>query len=141
MGRGAIRSNTKGDGIMRREYDELATYERDGYTIIVDKTWEDVSPRDMFDDSVMDVEDICRRINNYTLEWFMVRVRVLVDEFELGSHYVGGCLYEDAREVLADGLAEDMISEALAEAKSRVHGVYKRFQELSFAVDREGVIA
>jgi hypothetical protein len=126
---------------MRREYNELATYERDGYTIIVDKTWEDVSPRDLFDDSVTDIDKMCQEIDSGLIDWFMLRVRVLVDEFELGSHYVGGCLYEDAREVLADGLAEDMISEALAEAKSRVHGVYKRFQELSFAVDREGITA
>ena len=139
MGCRAVRPNTKGDGIMRREYDELATYERDGYTVIVDKTWEDVSPRDLFDDSVMDVEEICRKIDNYTLDWFMLRVRVLVDEYELATEYMGGFLYEDAREVLTDGTAEELIGEALITAKREVYRMYKRFQELSFAVDREGI--
>jgi len=125
---------------MRKEYDELATYERDGYTIIVDRTWEDVSPRDLFDDSVMDVEEICRKIDNYTLDWFMLRVRVLVDEHELAREYVGGFLYEDAREVLRDGTAEEMIAEAMITAKREVYRMYKKFQELSFAVDREGVV-
>jgi hypothetical protein len=124
---------------MRREYDELARYERDGFTVVVDKTWEDVSPRDLFDDSVMDVEEICRRINNYTLDWFMLRVRVLVDEHELATEYMGGFLYEDAREVLTDGTAEELIGEALITAKREVYRMYKRFQELSFAVDREGI--
>jgi hypothetical protein len=124
---------------MRREYDELATYERDGFTVVVDRTWEDVSPRDLFDDSVMDVEEICRRIDNSTLDWFMLRVRVLVDEYELATEYMGGFLYEDAREVLEDGTAEDMIGEALITAKREVYRMYKRFQELSFAVDREGI--
>jgi hypothetical protein len=125
---------------MRREYDELATYERDGYTVIVDKTWEDLNPRDLFDDSVMDVEEICRKIDNYTLDWFMLRVRVLVDEHELAREYVGGFLYEDAREVLRDGTAEEMIAEAMITAKREVYRMYKKFQELSFAVDREGVV-
>jgi hypothetical protein len=124
---------------MRKEYDELARYERDGFTVVVDKTWEDVSPRDLFDDSVTDVEEICRKIDNYTLDWFMLRVRVLVDEHELATEYVGGFLYEDAREVLTDGTAEDMIAGALITAKREVYRMYKRFQELSFAVDREGV--
>lgn len=124
---------------MRKEYDELARYDRDGFTIVVDRTWEDMSPRDLFDDSVMDVEEICRKIDNYTLDWFMLRVRVLVDEHELATEYVGGFLYEDAREVLTDGTAEDMIAEALITAKREVYRMYKKFQELSFAVDREGV--
>jgi hypothetical protein len=47
----------------------------------------------------------------------MLRVRVLLDGHELGSSYLGGMLYEDPTECLTDGSAEDMISEALAEAR------------------------
>jgi hypothetical protein len=100
-----------------RYYDELARYQREGFEIIVDKTWEDLSPRDCFDDSVTDIDEICRKIDSYDLDWFMLRVRALVDGHELGSSYVGGFLYEDAREVLTDGTAEDMIYEAIQEAR------------------------
>ena len=100
-----------------RYYDELARYQREGFEIIVDKTWEDLSPRDCFDDSVTDIDEICRKIDSYDLDWFMLRVRALIDGHELGSSYVGGFLYEDAREVLTDGTAEDMISEAIQEAR------------------------
>jgi hypothetical protein len=120
-------------------YDTLAEYEREGYTIIVDKTYEDIDPRGQFEES--DVEEIIEKINDYTYDWFMLRVRVLVEGLELGSHYLGGCLYEDAREVLKDGTAEDCIGEALAEAKSQVYRLSRVFGGLSEAVDREGVLA
>ena len=41
-----------------RYYDTLAEFERDGYDIIVDKTYEDLNPRDSFDDTVCDFDEI-----------------------------------------------------------------------------------
>ncbi len=113
-----------------RDYDELASFEREGFLVIVDKTYEDLSPRQCFDDTVTDIEQICKDIDNYTLDWFMLRVRVLFDGHELGSHYLGGCLYEDAREVLKDGTAEDCIAEALHEARSEVKRLKERLNAL-----------
>ena len=120
-----------------RDYDTLATYEREGYTIVVDKTWEDLDPRGQFEES--DVEEILQKINDCTYDWFMLRIRVLAEGVELGSAYLGGCLYEDPKEVLKDGTAEDMIFEAMAEAKEHVYKVYKKFAELNEAIEREGV--
>ena len=110
---------------MQRHYDELARYERDGFDVIVDKTWEDIPLADLFDTSIdpdtgkpyFDVEDMARKIDRCELDYFMLRVRVLLQGHELGSHYVGGFLYEDASEVLRDGVAEDMIYEAMQEAR------------------------
>ena len=110
---------------MQRHYDELATYQREGFEVIVDKTWEDIPLADLFDTSIdpltgkpyYDVEQMARDIDRGNLDYFMLRVRVLLQGHELGSSYVGGFLYEDASEVLRDGVAEDMIWEALREAK------------------------
>ncbi len=124
-----------------RYYDTLAEYERNGYTIIVDKSYEDLDPRDMFDDSVSDVEEIIKDINRGHLDWFMLRVRVLVEGLELSSEYLGGMLYEEPKECLTDGSAEDLIDQALAEAKSQVYRLSRVFGGLSEAVDREGVLA
>jgi hypothetical protein len=118
-----------------QHYDLIERTERDGFTIIVDKTYEELHPRDCFEAD--DIDEILRKIDNGTYEWFMLRVRVLVEGLELGSHYLGGCLYEDAREVLSDGTAEDCIGEALKEAKSQVYRMSKKFAELSDQVDRE----
>ena len=131
-----------------RYYDELATYERDGFTVIVDKSYEDLSLSDCFDDSLdengvplFDLKEMARDIDSGNLDWFMLRVRVMVDSLEMGSHYLGGCLYKDAREVLTDGTAEDCIGEALAEAKREVYKYKQKFAELSDRVDREGIDA
>jgi len=124
-----------------RYYDTLAEYEREGYTIIVDKSYEDLDPRDMFDDSVSDVEEIIKDINRGHLEWFMLRVRVLVEGLELSAEYLGGMLYEEPKECLTDGSAEDLIDQALASAKSQVYRLSRVFGGLSEAVDREGVVA
>jgi len=119
-----------------RYYDHLATMQRDGFEIIVDKSYEDLSPRDCFDDTVTDIEEICRKIDSYDLDWFMLRVRVLLDGHELGSHYLGGCLYERAADVLTDGTAEDCIYEAIAEARKEAR---RLIGSLSKLVDTETV--
>jgi hypothetical protein len=124
---------------MQRYYDTLAEFERDGFTVIVDKTWEDLAIRDCFDDTCHDIKELERKIDNGTYEWFMMRVRVLVEGLELGSAYLGGMLYEDPKECLTDGTAEDMIYEALTEAKKDVYRLKQKFAELSDMVDREGV--
>jgi hypothetical protein len=120
---------------MTRYYDELASYEREGFDIIVDKTYEDLNPRDMFDDCVTDLDQLCKDIECGNLDWFMLRVRVMVEGLELSSEYLGGCLYEDPREILSDGTAEDIIAEAMKEAKTKVYSMYKRFQDLSWSLD------
>ena len=114
-----------------RYYDELARYEREGFDIIVDKTWEDMDPADSFDDTCYDIKEIREDINSGKLDWFMLRVRALVDGHELGSAYLGGCLYGDAREVLRDGTAEDIIEEALVEARRAVWPLMRRLQAIN----------
>jgi len=131
---------------MQRYYDTLAEFEREGYEIIVDKTWEDISLDQCFDDSLdengvpyYDLKQMAQDVDSGKLDWFMLRVRVLVEGLELSSAHLGGMLYEDARECLKDGSAEDLIYEALTEAKSQVYRLSKKFTELSYAVDAETV--
>ena len=119
-----------------RYYDHLATMQRDGFEVIVDKTWEDLNPRDQFDDTVSDVDEIIRDIDRGHLDWFMLRVRVLLDGHELGSSYLGGMLYEDPTECLTDGSAEDMIYTALEEAKTEARRLIGSLQRV---VDTETV--
>jgi hypothetical protein len=124
---------------MTRYYDTIAEFTRDGFDIVVDKTYEDMHPRDSFEDDNMD--EIIRKIDNGTYDWFMLRVRVMVEGLELGSAYLGGCLYSDAREVLTDGIAEDFIAEAMKEARPKVYGLKQKFAELSDRVDQENALA
>jgi hypothetical protein len=118
-----------------RHYDELLREQRGPFTVVVDKTWEDLSPRGQFEEC--DVEEICRKIDDYTYDWFMLRVRVIYEDVELAYNYLGGCLYENAKDVLTDGTAEDMICQTLLEAKTPL----KELKEKFAAVDVESIDA
>jgi hypothetical protein len=115
---------------MNRYYDTLLEEQRGPFQIIVDKTWEDLNPRDLFDDTVTDIEEICTKINRCDLDWFMLRVRVMFEGYELATEHVGGFLYEDAREVLRDGTAEDMISSATEQAHTAAAELFHKLQRL-----------
>ena len=126
---------------MTRNYEEIDSFERNGFTIIVDKTWEDLSPKDCFDDSCFNMKEMYDDIECGRLDWFMLRVRIMVDEYELASEFLGGCLYENPREVLTDGTVEDLIAQAMITAKREVYRMYKKFQDISWELDAEGVAA
>ena len=108
-----------------KDYTTLATLQREGFDIVVDKTWEDIPLDHLFDTSTdpdtgkpyYDIHEMYTQIEMGSLDYFMLRVRALVDGHELGSSYVGGFLYEDASEVLRDGTADSMIDEAVDEAR------------------------
>ena len=108
-------------------YEELASYDRNGFLVIVDKRWDDIDPRGCFDTE--DADEIVAKINDETYDWFLLRVRVLFNGHEVGSHYLGGCCYEDARAVLTDGTAEDCIAEALIEAERELYRLREMLNE------------
>lgn len=111
-------------------YEELARYQREGFEVVVDKTWEDIDPWDQLSECFDDKEQLYADIDSCKYDWFMLRVRVLLDGHELGSHYLGGCLYEDARDVLTDGTAEDCIYEAMNEAQAEARRLIGSLQRV-----------
>ena len=125
---------------MTRNYEEIDSFERNGFTVIVDKTYEDMNPKDCFDDECWDMKQMFDDIESGRLDWFMLRVRIMVDEYELASEFLGGCLYEDAREVLRDGTAQDLIDQAMITARREVYRMYKKFQDISWEHDCEGSV-
>ena len=100
-----------------RHWDEIASFEREGFDIVVEKSYEDTHPRDCFDDTCYDIRKLCRDIDSGKYEWFLLRVRAGVSGRWLAEEYLGACLYEDAREVLTDGTADDLIYNALEQAR------------------------
>jgi len=120
---------------MQRYYDTIAEFSREGFDIIVDKTYEDMHPSDSFDDSVIDLEEIIKDIDRGHLDWFMLRVRAMFAGHELAAEYLGGCLYEDPREVLTDGTAEDLIGQVIEQARKEAALLRARL----IALDLEGL--
>lgn len=130
---------------MQRYYETLLETQSEGFTVIVDKTYEDLDPKDMFDDSIdpdtglpyFDIDDIYAKINDGRLDWFMLRVRAFYDGVELGSDYVGGFLYENAEEVLKDGVVDDMIWTAVKEAKTNARDLFVKLKGLCDQMELE----
>ena len=122
----------------QNHWTKLLEETRGQLTIIVDKLWEDLHPSDCFDTSIdpdtgrpyYDVNEMCHKIDRGDLDWFILRARVLYEGIELGSDIVGGFLYEDARETLTDGTAEDLIYSAMKEAKIGASILKEKFEEL-----------
>lgn len=100
-----------------RHYEELGSFERDGFFIIVDRTSEEIDPWDELSECFDSKEQLYADIDSGKYDWFMLRVRAMLDGHELASGYLGGCLYEDARDVLTDGTVEDQLIEVLHEAR------------------------
>ena len=96
----------------------------------MDKTWEDIDPWDQLSECFDDKDQLYADIQNCKYDWFMLRVRALFDGNEMGIAYLGGCLYEDASTVLTDGTAEDIINEAVAEAKAYAKQLKEKLNEL-----------
>jgi len=122
-----------------RYWDELLREQRGDLEVVVDKSWEDCSIRDLFDESCYDIADMEDRVNRGVLDWFMLRARVFVEGLEVGGSIVGGFMYEDARETLRDGTAEDLISQAIDEAKPQFYKLSRVFAGLSEQVDNETI--
>lgn len=94
-------------------YQHVVTLERDGYEIIVDKTWEETHPADLFDDSVCDLSEIIEGIDSGLYEWFRLRARVLVQGEEVGQAHLGGLLYAMPRDIFRDGTLDNLVIDAL----------------------------
>lgn len=124
---------------MSRHYDTLLEEMRGPFNVIVDKTWEDLDPKDLFDDSIdpetgkayFDMDQMYSDINDGSLDWFMLRCRVFYEGVELAEDYIGGFLYEDAREILTDGVAEDIIEDTIRQAREAAVEMKKKFAELT----------
>ena len=124
---------------MARYFDEIDSFERDGFTVIVDKTYEDIDPWDQLSECFDDKKQLYADIESGKYDWFMLRVRLMVDEYEIAVEWLGGCLYENPREVLTDGTVDDLIATAMITAKREVYRMYKRFQDISWEHDCQGI--
>lgn len=126
-----------------RDYTEIATLEREGFDVIVDRTWEDLGLADCFDTSTdpetgqpyYDVHRMNQQVDAGDLEWFMLRVRVMLAGHELGSHCLGGLLYDwnKVSDVMTDGTAEDCIYAAMEEAKQEVRRLRDKLMAMELA--------
>lgn len=87
---------------------------REGFDIHFYAAPETDDPRDHFDDD----GETARAIAEGRYEWFVARVTASKHGVELGADYLGGCAYETAGDFVGPGYYEDMVNEAIAQARN-----------------------
>ena len=87
------------------------------FDIVASWTYESTAISWSFDESCHDIAELERKVNDGEYQWFILRVQAFLNGAELGTHYLGGCMYENEEDVLKDGTYEDCRDEAIHEAK------------------------
>lgn len=95
------------------DYDTLQEFVRDGFNVTVEARAEDMALCDFFDETAQEMAEMERKVHYGIWDWFQLRVRVHQHGVELGRAHLGACLYADRADVLCDGVADDVIQEAL----------------------------
>lgn len=113
-----------------RHYEQLGSFERDGFEIVVDKTYEDIDPWSQLSECFPSKYKLYKDIDSGRYEWFMLRVRALFQGHEMAETYLGGCLYERAEDVLTDGTVEDQLITVLREARAEALRLKQELVEL-----------
>jgi hypothetical protein len=105
-----------------RYWHEVKRFKQDQFDVVVDWTYEESALSDCFDETVSDLADMIRRCNDGTDTHYVARVRVFYDGHELGSTTLGSCYAYgcDPEDDIRDGISgylEDMIYEAMDDAR------------------------
>jgi hypothetical protein len=99
-----------------QHYETIWQFETPRFTVTCDVTPEDMDPAE----SLEEQEDI-DAIRDGAVDWFVARVRVLLDGKVIAADYLGGCAYRNASDFVSgadrDGYFRDMVRSAVSEAR------------------------
>jgi hypothetical protein len=116
-----------------RYWHEVKRFKQEQFDVIVDWTYEDSALGDCFDETVTDLEDMIRRCNAGIDTHYVARVRVFYDGHEMGSATLGSCYaYDcDPEDDINDGISgylEDMLYEAMDDARTEAVAMLDRLK-------------
>lgn len=101
-----------------------------GFTIKFYSEFEHTHPRDSFDDTEWDIDELCQKIDAGHYVWFTAKVTASKNGIELASDYLGCCLYESVMEFVTDN---DYYSDMKQTVVNEAHGVIKLLTEEAIA--------
>ena len=112
----------------------LHEYNDGDFDITVDmRPDHDTHPADCFDTSInpdtgepyYNANEICEKIDDGTYHWFVLRATASINGRDLGACTIHGNLYEDLNDIFQDGVANDIIGEAVYEAEKFLADIRK----------------
>ena len=107
-----------------KHFEQIHTRDTQGFHVTLAIGYEESHPKDYFDDSCHDIAEICRKIDNGTLTWFVARVEAYKSGILLASDYLGANLYENPKEFIIDPYFEDMVDNVIREAESKLETLF-----------------
>ena len=116
-----------------RYYTTVKEFKVDQFDVIVDWTYEDCSVRDCFDETEEQFREMERRQEAHLDTHYIARVRAMYDGVEmgcatLGSCYAYDCSPEDDINEGIGGYLEDMIEEAVDQARNEAVAMLQRLK-------------
>jgi hypothetical protein len=114
-------------------YYEAKRFRKDQFDVTVDWTYEQAALGDCFDETVSDLDSMIDRCNRGIDTHYIARVRVfyaghLVGSESLGSCYAVNCDPADDIESGIGGYLEDMLAEAVDQARQEVRRLQDRLR-------------
>jgi len=80
-------------------WEDFKYYYDNGIKYTASFTYETIHPKDLFDDTIDDIDEIVRKIDNGTYYWLIIKLEASIDGVILGSANVGGVLVEHLSEL------------------------------------------
>ena len=116
-----------------RYYTTVKEFRYAEFDVIVDWTYEDCSVRDCFDETEEEFQEMERRLDAYIDTHYVARVRAMYDGVEMGSDYLGSCYARDCspEDDINDGIGgylEDMIEQAVDQARTEAVAMLQRLK-------------
>ena len=116
-----------------RDFYHAKTFKVDQFDIIVDWTYEDCSVRDCFDETEEEFQEMERRLDAYLDTHYIARVRAMYDGVEMGSDTLGSCYARDCspEDDINDGIGgylEDMVDQAVDQARTEAVAMLQRLK-------------
>jgi hypothetical protein len=117
-----------------RYYTTVKEFKVDQFDVIVDWTYEDCSVRDCFDETEEEFREMERRLDAYLDTHYICRVRAMYDGVEMGVDHLGSCYARDCspEDDINDGIGgylEDMVDEAVDQARTEAVAMLQRLKE------------
>jgi hypothetical protein len=123
-----------------RHWYYVETQEHGPFSVVLDWTYEDAALGSCFDETVSDLESMIDRCNRGVDTHYIARVRAFYDGTEMGSAMLGSCYAYDCEPDydMQDGIGgymEDMIADALDEARARAAKMLEKLKADFLSVD------
>lgn len=80
----------------------------------------------LLEESAKDIKKLYAKIESFELVYFTAKVTAEIEGLELGSDYLGCCLYENEQDFLKDTYFDDMVKNAILDAQSKLILINKK---------------